>query len=112
MRAGSEPHVSLIESVRAAMASHGAEAHEAYALFTTYVDDAPRLPGMGTVERMAVRLASGRTVEEAAAREYVYRWSLPLGQWVNHAEQGRDSLGRRRSLPVTGAWPVPHAIGM
>lgn len=65
-----------------------------------------RIPGADTAIRMAVRIESGCTPEEAAGREYLYRWHLPLDQWRNHAE------AKARSMPVTGAWPVPHAIGM
>ena len=69
-----------------------------------------RLPdmnsGSGSEIRVAWRMYHGDTLEEAAAAEYAYRWHLPLNQWVNHAES------RSRSKPVTGAWPVPHLIGM
>ena len=51
----------------------------------------PRVPGMDTVLRLAVRIDCGRSPEEAAAREYLYRWDLAL-----------------RS-PLFG---VPHTIGM
>lgn len=37
-----------------------------------------RMPGMDTVIRLAVRIEAGRSVEEAAAREYIYRWRLTL----------------------------------
>lgn len=70
-----------------------------------------RLPGCGTLDRLALRIHRGATVEEAAAREYVYRWTLPLLQWVNHAET--DKPRSRHSVRcVTGAWSVPHLIGM
>jgi hypothetical protein len=51
----------------------------------------PRVPGMDTLTRLAWRIRCGRTPEEAAVREYVYRWNLA-----------------NRS-PVFGA---PHIIGM
>lgn len=51
----------------------------------------PRVPGIATVLRLAVRIDCGRSPEEAAAREYLYRWELAL-----------------RS-PIFG---VPHTIGM
>lgn len=38
----------------------------------------PRVPGCDTVCRLAVRLWVGRSVENAAAQEYIYRWSLAL----------------------------------
>jgi len=31
---------------------------------------------MDTVSRLAVRLSAGRTIEDAALREYLYRWRL------------------------------------
>lgn len=51
----------------------------------------PRVPGIATVLRLAVRIDCGRSPEEAAAREYLYRWELAL-----------------RS-PIFG---VPHTLGM
>lgn len=51
----------------------------------------PRVPGMDTIIRLAWRIECGRTIEEASAREYVYRWSLALNS------------------PVFG---VPHALGL
>ena len=38
----------------------------------------PRVPGMDIVIRLAVRIDQGRTIAEAAAREYLYRWNLAL----------------------------------
>ncbi len=101
---------SLVQMVRAAVACPGIPelADSALALVQSYHASGrtTRLPGFGTFERLAVRIHRGASVEEAAAREYAYRWHLPLNQWINHAE------ARARSMPVTGAWPVPHAIGM
>lgn len=99
---------SLTQELRAAFADPNtvAAAQSAYAMLRSYVDSAPRLPGCGTVERMAHRIYHGMSAEQSAAREYAYRWHLPLNQFVNHAE------ARSRSKPVTGAWPVPHLLGM
>lgn len=99
---------SLIQDIRAALANPEtvAKAREAFAMVKQWSDSVTRLPGCGTVERLAVRIHHGMTIEQAAAREYAYRWHLPLNQWVNHAEC------RARSKPVTGAWPVPHLIGL
>ena len=98
----------LVEQVRTACSNPAIveQARKAQSLFLSYVGSAPRLPGCGTLERLCVRIADGMTVEQAAAREYVYRWHLPLNQWVNHVE------ARARSKPITGAWPVPHCIGL
>ena len=48
-------------------------------------------PGMATVFRLAFRIYYGRIVEEAAGREYLYRWRLAL------------------QSPVFG---IPHPIGL
>ena len=52
---------------------------EADALFRSWVDPGlGRVPGCDTVVRLAHRISCGRSVEEAATREYLYRWSLAL----------------------------------
>ncbi|MBO6755731.1 MAG: hypothetical protein JJ902_05360 [Roseibium sp.] len=65
----------------------------AFRLFAAYCGGTPppRVPGMDTVLRLSVRIAVGRTPEEAAAKEYLYRWRLAL------------------QSPVFGA---PHPIGL
>ena len=84
---------SLIQTAREAMALHSQEARAAYSLFVTHCEDrAPcRVPGMDTVTRLAIRVHQGQTVEEAAAREYLYRWRLAI------------------QSPVFG---IPHALGL
>ena len=68
-----------IESHRENLRLHGADARCAYHLFVAYCGEAPpRVPGMDTTIRLATRLANGRTIEQAAAREYLYRWTLAL----------------------------------
>ena len=56
------------------------EAVEALAILRSWdrCSDMPRVPGMDTVIRLAVRIDQGRTIDEAAAREYLYRWNLAL----------------------------------
>lgn len=73
--------------------NHKAAAHEAMRAFSGMWDERMpvRVPGMDTVIRLAVRISCGKTIEEAAAKEYLYRWSLAL-----------------RS-PIFG---VPHTMGM
>jgi hypothetical protein len=84
--------MSVVTDLREAWPIHEAGARKAYALFIEHCGAAPcRVPGMDTVYRLALRLHYGRTVEEAAAREYLYRWNLAL-----------------RS-PVFG---VPHTLGV
>ncbi len=62
-------------------------------LFHSYWGDGAvpyRVPGVDTLMRIAVSLWIGRTIEEAAAKEYLYRWSI--------AHNGR-------------AFPPPHCLG-
>lgn len=83
---------SIVKIVREAMGSHLEEAKLASRLFRSWVS--PTLcegPGMATMPRLAVRCAEGRDTEGAAAREYLYRWSLAL------------------TSPVFG---VPHTLGL
>lgn len=71
--------MSVLKEAAEAYRNHKVEAHRAYDLFQSYCDyPVPRVPGMDTVIRLAYRIACGRTVEEAAAREYVYRVNLSL----------------------------------
>lgn len=84
--------MTLIESMNRAWPKHAPAAREAYGKFSSYCAVLlPRVPGMDTLIRLAIRIDNGRTVDEAAAREYVYRWNLAL-----------------RS-PIFG---VPHTLGM
>jgi len=70
-----------------------AEAEQAKELFNSYCDHPmPRVPGMDTVLRLAIRIGLGKTVEEAAASEYAYRWKLASDRWR--------------------AFGAPHALGM
>lgn len=105
---------SLIESVRHAMAQPAtvAAAREADAMWRDWcAARQPRVPGIDTVMRLAVRIDCGATVEQAAAREYLYRWGLVLLQWVNFAETDKPR-SRHSARRVNGAWSVPHAIGL
>lgn len=83
---------SLPKIVREAWAAHADEAKETYRVFVEYCGGtAPcRVPGMDTVLRLAVRHACGKNTEQAAAREYLYRWHLALNS------------------PIFG---VPHLLG-
>jgi hypothetical protein len=74
-----------------AMAVHEAEAQEACALLRSWTLPLPRVPGCDTLYRLAVAIGVGRSIDEAAAREYCYRWRLAL--------QSRT-------------FGVPHALGM
>lgn len=77
----------------AAYARHRTDAEHAYTLYTALCDGnpPPRVPGMDTVTRLAWRIECGRSAEDAAMREYLYRWNLAL----------RSAL----------AFGAPHTIG-
>lgn len=70
---------------------HKAKAHRAFLAYVRLCGTRlPSVPGMDTEMRLAVRIASGRSVAKAAAAEYLYRWSLAL------------------QSPIFG---VPHTLG-
>lgn len=60
------------------------EAEIAYQEFKAMAPLACRVPGMSTDIRLAWRMECGRTLKEAVAREYIYRWNLALagGEWA------------------------------
>lgn len=63
----------------AAYQKHRDAAHRAMILFREMCDyDVPRVPGMDTAIRLAWRIECGRTEQEAAAREFVYRFNLAI----------------------------------
>jgi hypothetical protein len=62
-----------------AMHDHGADARAADTLWRSWcTHPVPRVPGCDTVYRLAVRLWVGRSIEDAAKEEYLYRWRLAL----------------------------------
>ena len=81
---------SALQIYREARRTHAAEAHQALALLESWGDFSGRI-GMDTFTSLAGRIALGRTIEDAVAREYLYRWALAL-----------------RS-PIFG---VPHTLGL
>jgi len=75
-RADKRPLHAIIKD---AMREHEVDAYQADSLWRSWCSHAmPRVPGCDTVYRIAVRLWLGSTLENAAAQEYVYRWSLAL----------------------------------
>lgn len=71
----------------------------------------PRVPGCSTSIRLAWRIECGRTIEEAAAREYLYRWALaikPGDQVLSTLPDGRPSTRN----PVCSVFGTPHTIGL
>jgi hypothetical protein len=90
---------------------HKLAAVEAYDAFVVLCGGhaPPRIAGMDTVIRLAWRIECGCTVEEAAAREYMYRWLIaikPPDQCVPHGRLGHD---RYACVSIFG---TPHPIGM
>lgn len=73
-------------------------------LFRTYAPNAPRVPGMDTAVRMGVRIEAGRSPQQAAAREYVYRWSLAI-------DASATSVTRSRPNALAAHY-APHALGL
>jgi hypothetical protein len=69
---------TLPNQIKRAWLNHKTEAIEAKAIFVTYCDGArmTRVPGCDTILRLALRIQNGMTPEQAAAREYLYRWNL------------------------------------
>ena len=105
------PRRSLVQQARDAMADPAAvhAAMRSMELVRSYLMPGAmtRIPGMDTGIRLAIRIREyGYSEEEAAAREYGYRWHLALNQWINHAE------ACSRTRPICGAWTPPHLIGM
>ena len=81
-----------IDAINKAWRDHKIAANDAVLAFRDLcARRLPRVPGIDTVLRMAVRIEAGKSAEQAAAREYVYRWNLAL-------------IGK--------VWPAPHTIGM
>lgn len=92
---------------------HKAAAAQAYRLFVDHCGGIapPRVPGMGTAIRLAWRIECGRTIEQAAAREYVYRWHLAVkapDQCLPVSDRPRDRMPNA-CVSVFGA---PHTIGL
>lgn len=83
---------SLRETIAIAHRLHFEDATRALVLFRSFVSEKlGGVPGIATLDRLAVRCLNGRSPEEAAAAEYLYRWRLAL------------------QSPVFG---VPHPLGL
>lgn len=90
--------VPLVDFLRQSFADNAAAIHEACALFAAMCSDPVRkVPGSDTATRMAERIGHGRTPQQAAAREYLYRWRLAL-----------DARPRN----AAAVWGVPHTLGL
>lgn len=101
---------TLHQMARAAWADETvrAQAIEALELFRSYCSQPqPRIPGCDTVIRVAIRIHCGMTVEEAAAREYCYRWHLCLNRIINHLESRSSAV----MIHAHMCYPAPHQMG-
>lgn len=90
--------------------THKAAAHAAWLIYVDYCEGnpPPRVPGMDTVIRLAWRIECGRSVVEAAAKEYVYRWHLAI-KAPDQCDAGADTALINPCASIFGA---PHTIGM
>lgn len=101
-----------IKAAIAAYQTHGDAAREAFKLYATHCNGKPpsRVPGMDTVIRLAVRIESGRSIEQAAAREYLYRWQLAIKEPDQCIGRGYPwNWPDDACISIFGA---PHTIGM
>lgn len=87
--------MNLVDEVRAAWAAHRPDAERAYEIAASFCPNMPRLPGCDTALRLAHYIYHGLSVEQAAAREYRYRWMVAL-------QSGR----------FVGAAYAPHQLGL
>jgi hypothetical protein len=94
---------SFPEQIFAARQTHRNESDTALALFKAIAPRSMRVPGMDTVLRLAWRIAQGRTAEQSAAREYVYRWHLAIDNLLIHVDGTHAPLADHYA---------PHALGM
>lgn len=102
--------LTLIQMARKALGEPAVRtsAKAALGLFQGYcTQPLPRIPGCDTGVRLAIRIDRGMSAEEAAAREYAYRWQLFLGAWTNHVE----SRSRSRFIHSAMCFPAPHILG-
>jgi hypothetical protein len=61
---------------------HQDAAHEAMQQFKVLCDyPVARVPGMDTVIRLAWRIECGRSIQDAALLEYLYRMNLAIDRW-------------------------------
>lgn len=106
---------TITETLRDAWPVRVDDAKAARALFDSWCDKGlPRVPGMGTTERLAMRMHVGKSIEQAAASEYVYRWALAIKAPDQCNAAGRRSydLRDRDSRACVSIFGAPHAIGM
>jgi hypothetical protein len=108
--------MAIMQEARAAFNAHNLSAEIAYSIYRSYCGGTvpPRVPGMDTVIRLAMRIANGATVHEAAAREYVYRWHLAIKAPDQCGATGAisyDPRDRRRDACIS-IFGTPHLLGV
>jgi len=108
--------MSAFKIAAAAYQAHKPAADAAFALFRRYCNGTvpPRVPGMDTAIRLAYRISLGQTIEDAAAREYLYRWHLAIKAPDQCGATGRVSYDPRDRNPraCVSIFGAPHTIGM
>lgn len=99
--------MGIYQDAADAFKAHGQQAREAFALYRAYCGGTVphRVPGMDTVFRLAHRIACGMTTEQAAAREYLYRWQLAI-------KAPDQCIGAMTRNPCVSIFGTPHTIGM
>ncbi len=103
------PAESLLSRYAVAYQTYKEEAGQAHQLLKSWCAwPLPRVPGMDTVIRLAWRMAHGRTIEEAAAREYVYRWHLAIKPF----DQIDGAGGYVGTGPACSIFGTPHTLGL
>jgi hypothetical protein len=97
--------MGMIRDWQAAMPLYGEIAQSAFKELREWCDLWPgRVPGMDTVSRLALRIYYGKTVEQAIASEYLYRWNLAVKPF-DQCEGGARN-------PAVSVFGVPHTLGM
>ncbi|AFU87872.1 hypothetical protein CcrColossus_gp002 [Caulobacter phage CcrColossus] len=90
--------LTLVQFLRYVQNDRANDIKQACELFAAMiVGPLRKVPGADTATRMAERIGHGRTPEQAAAREYLYRWRLAL-----------DARPRN----AAAVWGVPHTLGL
>lgn len=97
--------MALVGDLKMAWSRHEKEALAALAMLESFGGNLPRVPGCDTSLRLAHRIYCGRSTEQAAAREYVYRWSLAIDAFASHVRTGG------RPNPFASHY-APHAFGL
>ena len=105
---------TISEMLKAAWPEQKENAAKAFDLFDSWCPGTQRrrVPGMGTTERLAVRLHLGKSIEQAAAAEYVYRWHLAIKPPDQCNATGRHDWRDRRPDACVSIFGAPHILGM